>query len=218
MINDEIIGCTKCDRLIKYREFVEKHKKYNEEYWSRPITGYGDINGRLLIIGLAPAAHGGNRTGRIFTGDKSSDFLVSSLYSAGITNQPESRSRDDGLIYIDSYITLALKCAPPENKPLKCELKNCSVFLFNEIRSMVNLRAVLVLGRIAFDSYINYLKTENVDTKNIKFKNFAYYDINNIRLYCSYHPSPRNVNTGLLKKDDFVNFLISIRSYINGNI
>ncbi len=215
---NDVIKCTKCERLIKYRAFIEQHKKYDQEYWSRPIPGYGDINGRLLIIGLAPAAHGGNRTGRIFTGDKSSDFLVSSLYQAGITNQPLSKSIDDGLIYIDSYITLALKCAPPENKPLNSELKNCSAFLFDEIRSMRSLKAVLVLGKIAFDSYINYLKKLNVNTKNVKFKNFVYYDINNVRLYCSYHPSPRNVNTGLLKKDDFIEFLKSIKFYINENV
>ncbi|KJE49149.1 MULTISPECIES: uracil-DNA glycosylase [Acidiplasma] len=215
-LNEEIINCRKCPRLVEYRTTREIPRRYSGEiYWSRPVTGYGDIHGKLLVIGLAPAFNGGNRTGRIFTGDKSSDFLISALYEAGFTNIPTSTSRDDGLTYNDMYITLALKCAPPDNIPLKDELINCQPFLIREIQMMDKLRAVLVLGKIAFDSYLRILSEKGINIKNVKFGNELYYDINGIRLYCSYHPSPRNVNTGSLKRENFIKFLREIKKYIN---
>ncbi len=214
-LNNIILKCEKCERLVNYRNNKEIPLKYkNCKYWNKPISGYGDINGNLLVIGLAPAFNGGNRTGRIFTGDKSSDFLVSSLYEAGFANIPTSENKNDGLKYNNMYITLGVRCAPPDNIPLKSEINNCSNYLYDEIDLMKNLKAILCLGKLAFDSAISYFKYKKIDTKNLKFINKKYYDINNIRLYSSYHPSPRNVNTKLLKKDDFIELLKSINEYI----
>ena len=158
-------------------------------------------------MGLAPAFNGDNRTGRIFTGDKSSDFLISSMYEVGLTNIPTSERTGDGLEYNDMYITLALRCAPPDNKPLKSELENCRGFIENEIRLMKNLKAILSLGKIAFDSVINDFKSRGIRISGIRFSHGTHYDISGIRVYCSYHPSPRNVNTGLLKKEDFISLI-----------
>jgi uracil-DNA glycosylase family 4 len=213
-LNNCIIDCRKCDRLVNYRNSREIPARYSgETYWNKPITGYGDMNGKILVIGLAPAFNGGNRTGRIFTGDHSSDFLISSLYQAGLTNIPTSENRNDGLEYRNMYITLALKCAPPDNKPLNDELIKCSDFMYQEIDRMKNIRAIVCLGKIAFDAVIKYFKSRGINTKNIKFGHRAYYDISGIRLYGSYHPSPRNVNTGLLKKEDFISLFKSVREY-----
>jgi uracil-DNA glycosylase family 4 len=213
-LNKCIIDCRKCTRLVEYRKNREIPARYaGGEYWDAPITGYGDINGKILIIGLAPAFNGGNRTGRIFTGDRSSDFLISSLYGVGLTNIATSENRDDGLEYKNMYITLALKCAPPDNKPLKEELENCSGFMHQEIDEMRNVRAIVCLGKIAFDSVINYFKTRGINTKNMKFGHGKFYDISGIRLYGSYHPSPRNVNTGLLTKENFISLLKSVKEY-----
>ncbi len=213
-LNKCIIDCRKCERLVNYRNTREIPSRYSgEAYWDKPITGYGDINGKILVIGLAPAFNGGNRTGRIFTGDRSSDFLISSLYETGLTNIPTSDNRYDDLQYNNMYITLALKCAPPDNKPLNEELINCSDFMYREIDQMKNVKAVVCLGKIAFDSIIKYFKTRGVDTKNMKFGHGKYYDISGIRLYGSYHPSPRNVNTGLLTKNDFISLFRSVKQY-----
>ncbi len=214
-LNKTILKCEKCKRLVDYRNNKEVPLKFkNCKYWNKPILGYGDINGRLLVIGLAPAFNGGNRTGRIFTGDKSSDFLISSLYEAGFTNIPTSENKNDGLKYNNMYISLAVRCAPPDNIPLKSEIMNCSGYLYDEIDSMKNLKAILCLGKLAFDSALSYFKLKNVNTKELKFVNAKYYEIDNMRLYSSYHPSPRNVNTKLLKKDEFINFLKDINKYI----
>ncbi|WMT52227.1 MAG: uracil-DNA glycosylase [Ferroplasma sp.] len=213
-LNKCIVNCRKCKRLVDYRNTREIPARYSgEEYWNKPITGYGDINGKILVIGLAPAFNGGNRTGRIFTGDHSSDFLISSLYEVGLTSIPTSENRNDGLKYNDMYITLALKCAPPDNKPLNVELNNCSSYMHQEIDQMKNVRAIICLGKIAFDAVIKYYKSRGTNTKNIKFGHGVYYDISGIRLYGCYHPSPRNVNTGLLKKDDFISLFRSVREY-----
>ena len=209
-LDHDILKCKKCERLVNYRNNREVPLKFkNCKYWNKPVLGYGDINGNLLVIGLAPAFNGGNRTGRIFTGDKSSDFLISSLYGVGFTNIPTSENKNDGLKYNDMYITLAARCAPPDNVPLKSEIANCSNYLHTEIDSMKNLKAILCLGKLAFDSALSYFRA-----KKLKFINGKYYEINNIRLYSSYHPSPRNVNTKLLIKDDFINLLRSISNYI----
>ncbi|WP_337860770.1 uracil-DNA glycosylase [Ferroplasma sp.] len=215
-LNKEIIACRKCSRLVEYRNTRSVPEKYAiETYWNKPLTGYGDINGKLLVVGLAPAFNGGNRAGRIFTGDKSSDFLISSMYEAGFTNIPVSENINDGLKYNNMYITLALKCAPPDNIPLKCELENCNPYIEKEIDAMHKLKAILCLGKISFDSIIKYFRSRNIKTTGIKFINEKYYDIAGIRLYCSYHPSPRNVNTGLLKKEDFIALLKEIKNFIN---
>lgn len=215
-MNREIIGCSVCSRLVRFRvDVASRSNRFSgENYWSRPVPGFGEIDGRLLIVGLAPAATGANRTGRIFTGDKSSDFLVSSLHEAGITNLPSSISLDDGLRYINAFITAVLKCVPPADRPDKSELLNCAGYFDFEIESMKNLKAILVLGRIAHDSVLKHFRERLLETKNLVFKNGMHYDINGIRLYCSYHPSPRNVNTHRINREEFVHYLKEIKAFI----
>jgi len=216
-MNEILFHCKKCPRLVEFRESVSKRKNrfFGEQYWSRPVPGYGDHNGHLLILGLAPAATGGNRTGRIFTGDKSAEFLVSCLYKTGFTNMERSEKKDDGLVYYDTYVTAVLKCVPPNDKPTRDELENCSPYLNFEIDTMKNLKAILVLGRIAFDSLKRYYRNKGFDVDGLEFKHGKNYDIDNIRIYCSYHPSPRNVNTGRIKSEDLIDILMEIRDYIN---
>ena len=148
-LNQQIIKCKKCDRLVKFRSKIalEKRKQFiNEKYWGKPVTGYGDHNANILIIGLAPAAHGGNRTGRVFTGDKSDDILFNCLYRAKLSNQPTSNYKDDGLILYNIYLTAALKCVPPEDKPTSSELKTCFTFFKREISLLPNANIIIALG------------------------------------------------------------------------
>ena len=200
-LNNEIISCKKCSRLVSFREKIakKKTKRFNEwNYWGKPITGFGDIRAQLIIVGLAPAAHGGNRTGRVFTGDKSADFLINCLYHAKLSNQPMSTAKDDGLELFNSYMTPVLKCVPPEDKPKSKELLSCFYFFEREIKMLTKAKIVLALGKIAFDGCIKFFKHINYLEKKakLKFVHGSYYKINkDITLYCSYHPSPRNVNT-----------------------
>ena len=156
-LNKSIIKCSKCPRLVKFRKKIssEKRKQYqNETYWGKPITGFGDIHGKLLFVGLAPAAHGGTRTGRVFTGDRSSDFLYKCLHEVKISNQSYSNNINDGLELKNAYITTALKCVPPGDKPNRDELLNCFSFFHNEINNLKNLKTIIALGKIAFDSCV----------------------------------------------------------------
>ena len=160
-LNKKIINCKKCKRLVNFRNKIstQKRRQYiNETYWGKPITGFGDLKAKILIIGLAPAAHGGTRTGRVFTGDKSSDFLYKCLYSVKISNKPNSDYKNDGLKLKNAYITTAIKCAPPEDKPTKNELNNCYNFFSNEIALLKNCKIIIALGKIAFDTCINFYK------------------------------------------------------------
>lgn len=215
-MNQAIVECGLCPRLVDFRVSVaSRQNRFNgEKYWSKPVPGFGNIDGQLLILGLAPAATGANRTGRIFTGDKSSEFLVTCLHEAGFTNIGTSESKDDGLEYYNSYITAVVKCVPPGDKPTVEEIKNCSRYLDFEIESMKNLKAVLVLGRIAHNAYISYLKRRGLDVRSAKFEHGIYYDIDGTRLYCSYHPSPRNVNTKRITREMFMQTLVNIRAYV----
>ena len=203
-LNNKIIKCRSCTRLINFRKKIlkKKRKQYiNEQYWGKPITGFGDINGEMLFVGLAPAAHGGTRTGRVFTGDKSSDFLYKCLFKANISNQINSDHINDGLKLKNAYITAALKCVPPEDKPLKKELDNCSNFFNNEIELLKNLKVIVCLGKIAFDACKYFYKKKiNLDQK-IKFGHGKIYSLKNgIKMVGCYHPSPRNVNTGRINE------------------
>lgn len=214
-LEKNIIKCRKCERLVNFREKIarEKRKAYtNWNYWGKPVPGYGEIDNKILILGLAPAAHGGNRTGRVFTGDKSADFLFKSLYSVGLANQPNSDFRKDGL-RINGYITAAVKCVPPEDKPTAEEKENCEPFLSNEFKLMKNLKIVIGLGKIGFDSYLKYVrKSYPLKMKDFKFGHAAKYKLpNNIILYGSFHPSPRNVNTGKLTFEMMINFFESVK-------
>ena len=199
-LNKSIINCEKCKRLVKFRQKIsrEKRKQYiNETYWGKPITGFGDTSGKILLVGLAPAAHGGTRTGRVFTGDKFSDFLYKCLFKAKISNQPTSEYKDDGLKLNKAYITTALKCVPPEDKPLKQELNNCFKYFDQEINLLKNLKIIVALGKIAFDACKYFYKNNYGLTENIQFKHNKIFKLpNNILLVGCYHPSPRNVNTG----------------------
>ena len=169
-LNKSIIKCSKCPRLVKFRNKIsnEKRKQYqNETYWGKPITGFGDVDGKLLFVGLAPAAHGGTRTGRVFTGDRSSDFLYKCLYGVKISNQSYSDNINDGLELKNAYITTALKCVPPGDKPNRDELNNCFSFFHNEIKNLKNLKTIVALGKIAFDSCVLFL--EKIMTLKTKY-------------------------------------------------
>ncbi len=200
----KIIKCNKCSRLVKFRKkiAIEKRKQFiNQTYWGKPITGFGDINGKILFVGLAPAAHGGTRTGRVFTGDKSSDFLYKCMYKAKISNQSNSDHINDGLKLKNAFITAALKCVPPGDKPNKNELENCFPYFKNEIHLLKNIKVIVALGKVAFDVCVNFYKKEYNLPKKIKFGHNNIYNLpNNILLVGCYHPSPRNVNTGRINE------------------
>lgn len=195
-LNSRVIECKLCPRLSRYIRQVgqEKVKRFaNEEYWARPLPSWGDPNARLLVVGLAPAAHGGNRTGRMFTGDSSGDWLARAMHEVGFASKPTSTSKGDGLVLRDAYITAAVRCAPPGNKPLPSELLNCSQYLVSELQILENVRVVLALGKVAFDAYCRA-----VGAKGLKFAHGARYEINGRVLLASYHPSRQNTNTGKL--------------------
>lgn len=200
-LNQSIIKCKQCPRLVQFIKKIatEKRKQYlNETYWAKPITGHGDPKAQILFVGLAPAAHGGTRTGRVFTGDASSTFLFQCLYKAKLCNQPTSVARTDGLKLYHSYITTALKCVPPQDKPTITELNNCSSYFQKEISYLTNLKMIIALGKIAFDACIKFYKNKyDLSQKKFKFVHGKQYILpdGKILLGC-YHPSPRNVNTG----------------------
>ena len=204
-LNKKIIKCNNCKRLVNFRRKIstKKRKMYeNQKYWGKPITGFGDINGKILFVGLAPAAHGGTRTGRVFTGDKSSDFLYKCLHKAKISNQSNSDHVNDGLKLNDAFITTALKCVPPGDKPKKKELYSCFKFFKQEINLLKNLKVVVALGKIAFDACIDFYKINHNFTKKVKFGHSLIYNLpNKILLVGCYHPSPRNVNTGRINEE-----------------
>ena len=217
-LNKKITNCNKCPRLVKFRNEISlKKRKQNldEVYWGKPVTGFGDNQGKMLILGLAPAAHGGTRTGRAFTGDKSGDFLFKCLFAAKISNQPISRNIDDGLKLNSTYITNILKCVPPGDKPYLNELNNCSVFFDNEISKLKNLRVVITLGKVAFDNFIKlYKKIYQID-KRIIFKHDKKYTLpdGKILIPC-YHPSPRNVNTKIINLKMMKNLFLKAKKLI----
>lgn len=208
-LNSKIINCKKCPRLVKFRKKILKNKRRefeNQQYWGKPITGFGDTKGKILFVGLAPAAHGGTRTGRVFTGDKSSDFLYKCLHKAKISNQPISTNLNDGLKLKNAFITTALKCVPPEDKPDKNELLNCFKFFDQEINNLKNLKVIVALGKIAFDACKYFYKINYKFNDKIKFKHDKFYKLkNDIILVGCYHPSPRNVNTGRINEKKMVN-------------
>ena len=207
-LNNSITNCIKCKRLVGFRRKIalEKRKQFiNETYWGKPITGFGDINGKILFVGLAPAAHGGNRTGRVFTGDKSSEFLYKCLHKVKISNKPSSDYINDGLKLTDAFITTALKCVPPEDKPLKDELDRCFYYFDQEITHLKNLKVIVALGKIAFDACKYFYKSNYGFKENIQFKHNKVYRLpNEILLVGCYHPSPRNVNTGRINEKKMV--------------
>ena len=231
VLNREVIACTRCPRLVAYREQVarEKRRAYRDhEYWGKPVPGFGDPEARVLIMGLAPGAHGSNRTGRPFTGDASGRFMFPVLYETGFASQPDATDRNDRLTLRDLYITAAVRCAPPDNKPLPQELSECSHFLDRELAGLKEVKVVVALGKIGFDAYLKYVKrlahssAKNAEEwgthfsgKNYPFKHYLFkrhpfkhgasYRLPDGKvLLASYHPSNQNTQTGKLTREMFV--------------
>jgi len=222
ILEQEVINCRKCPRLVEYREKVAKEKRraYREwTYWGKPIPGFGDPNTQLFILGLAPAAHGGNRTGRAFTGDRSGDFLYAALYEAGFANQPTSVHRDDGLQLKNAFIAATVRCAPPANKPLPSEILNCRGYLEREL-ALLKPKVVLALGKIAWDAYLDILKIDGVIASRAKFLfghgAEAQPPGGGPRLVGVYHPSQQNTQTGRVTADMYTRVLRRVRTLLEG--
>lgn len=210
VLNANVVACVRCPRLVEYRGRIarEKRRAYRDcEYWGKPVPGFGDPHARVLVLGLAPGAHGSNRTGRPFTGDASGNFMYPVLHETGFANRSTATDRKDGLILTGLYITAAARCAPPGNKPLPEELANCAPFLEREIEGLKDLRVIVALGKIGFDAYLNYLKRKEqiASKREYEFRHGAEYALADGRvLLASYHPSNQNTNTGKLTRPMFV--------------
>jgi uracil-DNA glycosylase len=203
-LNQCLVSCARCPRLVAHREEIARLKRrmWREwEYWAKPVPGFGDPNARVLLLGLAPGAHGSNRTGRPFTGDASGNFMYPVLHATGFANQPNATDRNDGLILNDAYISSVIHCAPPGNKPTREEIDNCRPFLDGELAALKELRVVVGLGKIGFDGYLDYLKRNGIIHSQAlyKFAHAAEYVMpNGVTLLGSYHPSQQNTQTGKL--------------------
>jgi len=217
-LNKTIIKCKKCPRLVKFINKISTEKRkqnINETYWGKPVTGFGDHNAKLLILGLAPAAHGGTRTGRAFTGDKSGEFLFKCLHKAKISNQSYSQNLNDGLKLKSTYITNILKCVPPKDRPLNSEINNCSLYLNKEIDRLKKIKVIITLGKVAFDTFLKLYKKKYTIYKKISFKHNQVINLMDGKfLISSYHPSPRNVNTKLINLKMMENFFIKAKKLL----
>jgi uracil-DNA glycosylase family 4 len=219
----EIVDCRRCPRLVVYREEVARTKvrRFRDwEYWGRPVPSFGPVGARLLVIGLAPAAHGGNRTGRVFTGDRSGDWLYRALHNFGFANQPTSVHRDDGLRLIDCYVTAAIHCAPPGNKPLPSEFANCRPYLLDELQHLKRVQVVIALGMIAFKTYFSARK--QLGLKNpAPLPPFGHGLVARLpdamTVITSYHPSQQNTQTGKLTEKMFDDVFSKARQVLNGH-
>lgn len=221
ILENEITKCRKCPRLVNYLENVARIKRraYRDwTYWGRPVPAFGDPKARLVIIGLAPGAHGANRTGRMFTGDRSGDFLYEQMYRAGFANQPQAKNADDGLVLKDALISAAIRCAPPDNKPLPQEIRNCVPYLERELE-LIRPRAILALGGIALNTYLDLLKGQGLIASRAAypFAHGASFTLpgNLPRLFAAYHPSQQNTQTGRLTPAMFAGVLRKIRKYLD---
>jgi len=209
VLNDQIVNCTRCPRLVVYRHHVAviKRRQYRDwSYWGRPVPGFGDARASLFVVGLAPAAHGGNRTGRVFTGDRSGDWLYDALHVHGFANQARSEHKHDGLKLAGCYIAAAARCAPPDNKPTPEELSACRDYLVEELRLLKKLRVVVALGKIAFDQYLVACRVmgRSLPSPAPRFGHGAMYQLPwGITLMGSYHPSQQNTFTGKLTRSMF---------------
>jgi uracil-DNA glycosylase family 4 len=220
-LNAAAVSCDLCPRLRKYCQEVASKKRrqfMNWNYWGKPLPSFGDPQARLLILGLAPAAHGGNRTGRMFTGDGSAQFLMAALHRFGFANQPTSTSRYDGLQLHDAFMTAIVRCAPPKNKPKPSEIRNCRRYWTQELRLLKKVRVVLALGRVAFDAFVRHLREEGVNTKGLVFRHGVLYTLPKPypALCASYHPSRQNTQTGKLTSKMFDRIFVKIHeSFVN---
>jgi len=219
ILQQDVIGCRRCARLIEHCRQVAaiKRRAYRDwEYWGQPVPSWGDPEAKLVIIGLAPAAHGANRTGRMFTGDRSGEFLYRVLYDTGFATRPESVSCDDGLDLRGAYVTAAVRCAPPDNQPRPEEIRNCRGYLERELELLPNLRVVVALGRIAFDVYLSMLRDRGVIQSRAAFR-FAHDQEHRTQpgpplLISSYHPSQQNTSTGRLTEDMLRQVFLRVRT------
>ena len=213
--------CTLCPRLAEYRQEVAQKKRrayQDEDYWGKPVPGFGDVNARILLLGLAPGAHGSNRTGRMFTGDGSGNFLFPALHRTGFASQPGSRHRGDGLTLKDMWISAACRCVPPSNKPTRQEVLNCQTWLAHDFDGLRNLKLVLALGSIAHDSYLELLKAQGQEVIKARynFAHGAFHQLDSaLPLLNSYHVSIQNTNTGKLTPEMFDAVLEQARSLVN---
>ncbi len=216
-LDDRVTSCTRCERLRMYCKGIGevRRKAYREqEYWAKPVAGFGDEKARILILGLAPGAHGANRTGRPFTGDGSGDFMYPVLHELGLASKPKAVSRDDGLKLKNARICSVVRCAPPGDKPTPQEIRNCAGHLTDEIAGLPRVRVVVCLGKIAFDAYLAHLLSEGVIERKsaYKFTHGAEYKLpNGLTLLASYHPSLRNTNTGVLTRVMFAKVFVRAR-------
>jgi uracil-DNA glycosylase len=223
LLQKKVIACERCPRLVRHCRKVaaEKRRMYRDkDYWGKPVPSFGDPRAELLIVGLAPGAHGANRTGRMFTGDRSGDFLYRGLFEAGFASQPNSSHRGDGLELRNCYITAALRCAPPANKPQPDELRNCRPYFEKELLLLSRVRAVLALGRIGFDSYLRVVagRQDFPRISSFRFAHAASFKLPGDlpRLFASYHPSQQNTQTGKLTSEMMHHVLSDIRRFLAG--
>ncbi len=221
-LNRRVVDCRLCPRLVEHRERTAREKRAmyrGESYWGRPLPSFGDAGARLLIVGLAPAAHGGNRTGRMFTGDSSGDWLFEMLHKFGFASSPVSQRRDDGLTLTDAYITAAVRCAPPDNKPTTEEKARCRPYLAAELSLLASVRVVVALGRIAFDGYLAARRDSGLETPrpSPRFAHGAAHTLpDGVTLMSSYHPSRQNTNTGRLTRAMFEGVFAEARRMLDG--
>lgn len=225
VLNDEIVNCFRCLRLVAHREEigrVQRRAYRGQAYWSRPVPGFGDPSAQMLIVGLAPGAHGANRTGRMFTGDRSGEFLYRALWETGFANQPQSSTRDDGLTLTGAYITAAVRCVPPDNKPTREEVLACRPYLEREMLILKHIRLVVALGGIAFDAYLSVLQDAGLVRSKARFK-FAHGAVFQTHaggplVLCSYHPSQQNTSTGRLTAEMLRDIFGQARSLMEGGM
>jgi uracil-DNA glycosylase len=223
VLNQEVAECFRCPRLVAHREEigrVQRRAYRGQSYWSKPVPSFGDPRARLLIVGLAPGAHGANRTGRMFTGDRSGEFLYRALWEAGFANQAESVSRDDGLMLRDARITAAVRCVPPENKPSREEILTCRSFLFRELALMTNVQLLVTLGGIALDAYLSVLQDRGLIKSRTQFK-FAHGAVHRTHeggpiVLASYHPSQQNTSTKRLTARMLRDIFMTARALLGG--
>ena len=219
-----VVRCRKCPRLVDYLKEVSNHKpkRYRDwVYWSKPLPSFGDPKARVLIVGLAPAAQGGNRTGRMFTGDRSGEWLFNALYQFGFANRPNSFRRDDGFKLDDCYITATIRCAPPKNKPIPEEIENCRPYFLKEFDLLKNVKVIVPLGQIAFTQTLKSLRSKDFDIPSLSFGHGKLYllslrtqhsELRTITLLTTYHPSQQNTQTGKLTKPMFHRIFRMVRS------
>jgi uracil-DNA glycosylase family 4 len=221
-LEEKIENCRLCTRLVEYREEIARTKRRafrDETYWGRPVPGFGDPSARVLIVGLAPGAHGSNRTGRMFTGDASGEFLYGALYRAGFANRPTAVNREDGLDLKDVFITAVGRCAPPDNKPTSEELGNCRPYILAEMDLLPNLQGIVALGKIAYDGIVGILRQQNVEIPEVPFghSSFAQKAPGSLWLMGAYHPSRQNTQTGRLTVEMYDSLWNQVKDLLHNN-